>query len=117
MIKNKFKNIDNIFSISTESEFEEMALEIFNFQYKENKVYRQYCDYLNVSIEQIKNVKQIPFLPISFFKTHEVITGEKIVEKEFTSSGTTGMITSSHFVKDIGVYHIICIIHKSLQVQ
>ena len=104
MIQNKFQNTDQIFSISNKREFENMALEVFFFQYENNKVYREYCNCLNVKPKEVASVKEIPFLPISFFKTHSVCVGETDFEKEFTSSGTTGMITSSHLVKDIEVY-------------
>ena len=70
MNNKKFKNIDKIFSISSQEEFESMAIEIFKFQHSQNTVYRQYCDYLNIEREKVLKLKQIPFLPISFFKTH-----------------------------------------------
>lgn len=105
MIEHKFQNIDKIFSISSGIEFEEMAIEIFKFQYQFNPVYAQYCDYLKTDVDSVLKVSDIPFLPISFFKTHSVVCGnEHKAEKEFSSSGTTGMITSSHFVQDISVY-------------
>jgi len=105
MIDQKFQNIDRIFSISTEVEFEKMAIEVFNFQYKNNKVYKQYCDYLRIDINRVLVLTDIPFLPISFFKSHSVFCGDfKKAEKEFSSSGTTGMITSSHYVKEIEIY-------------
>lgn len=104
MIQNKFQNTDQIFSISNQKEFEKMALEIFFFQYQNNKVYKAYCDYLKINIDDVTELKKIPFLPISFFKTHSVYVGNEKYEKEFTSSGTTGMVTSSHFVKDIKIY-------------
>lgn len=104
MIQDKFKNTDKLFSISNQMEFDKMALEVFNFQYFHNDVYRKYCDYLKINIDKITKVKDIPFLPISFFKTHDVHTGLPNFEKEFTSSGTTGMVTSSHYIKDLKLY-------------
>ena len=105
MIDQKFRNIDKIFSISSDVEFEKMAIEIFKFQYDNNMVYKQYCDYLKIEKNAIVALTDIPFLPISFFKSHSVICGDlKYSQKEFSSSGTTGMITSSHFVKDIELY-------------
>ncbi len=105
MIDQKFQNIDGIFSISSEGEFEKIAIEIFNFQYLNNNVYKQYCDYLSIQPNEIRQVSEIPFLPISFFKTHSVSCGDVLTsEKEFMSSGTTGMVTSSHYVKDIKIY-------------
>jgi len=105
MIDQKIQNIDRIFSISTEEEFEEIAIEIFNFQYINNKVYKQYCDYLKNDVSSVLTLADIPFLPISFFKSHSVFCGDFMkVQKEFSSSGTTGMITSSHYVKEIEIY-------------
>ena len=105
MIDQKFQNIDKVFSISSQVEFESMAIEVFRFQYKNNKVYKQYCDYLKTDINHVESITDIPFLPISFFKSHTVICGDVInSEKEFSSSGTTGMVTSSHYVKDIDIY-------------
>jgi phenylacetate-coenzyme A ligase PaaK-like adenylate-forming protein len=46
----------------------------------------------------------IPFLPISFFKTHKVISGNRKIEKIFSSSGTTGNTVSQHLVCDISLY-------------
>jgi phenylacetate-coenzyme A ligase PaaK-like adenylate-forming protein len=105
MIDQKFQNIDKIFSISSDVEFESIAIEVFKFQYKHNNVYQQYCNYLNTDIDKVIEIKDIPFLPISFFKTHTVVCGDvENSDKEFSSSGTTGMITSSHYVKDISIY-------------
>lgn len=104
MNQDKFQNTEQIFSISSQTEFEKMALDVFRFQYQNNKVYKQYCNYLKINSEELTDIKKIPFLPISFFKTHSVYIGDKDFEKEFTSSGTTGMVTSSHFVKDVEIY-------------
>ena len=105
MIDQKFQNIDKIFSISSEEELQKMAIEVFNFQYLNNSVYKQYCDYLAIQPTKIRQISEIPFLPISFFKTHSVSCGDVLASgKEFTSSGTTGMVTSSHYVKDIKIY-------------
>ena len=104
MKQDKFQHIDQIFSISNHSEFEKMALIVFNFQYNNNPIYKQYCDYLKIDIRTIKSVKEIPFLPISFFKSHSIYIGNSKDDKTFTSSGTTGMTTSKHLVKDILIY-------------
>ena len=81
-----------------------MALKIFRFQYENNKVYREFCEYLKTNPQQVKNIKQIPFLPIQFFKSHQVVSSSETIQETFTSSGTTGMITSKHFVTDISIY-------------
>lgn len=91
-------------STINESNFEKIALSLFKFQAKENKVYRQYLTYLGVNVDQINNLVQIPFLPISLFKAHDVVTGEWNEEAIFYSSSTTGNIPSKHKVKSLDFY-------------
>lgn len=81
-----------------------MALKVFRFQYENNSVYREFCQYLNVETHQVKNIQQIPFLPIQFFKSHDVVSNSNSVEEIFTSSGTSGMINSRHLVTDVSLY-------------
>lgn len=92
-----------IFSVTPET-FEAIALECFHYQFSENKTYRTYCSLLGAKPEKISSLRQIPFLPIEFFKTHEVISGNYIAEKIFTSSGTTGDRNSMHYVRDLKLY-------------
>ena len=94
----------DIFSISSSKQFEKIALKVFRFQYDNNVVYREFCQYLNVEKHEVKSLKQIPFLPIQFFKSHEVLSSEEKTQETFTSSGTTGMTTSRHLVTDITLY-------------
>ena len=93
-----------IFNIQTEQEFNKIALEVFKHQFTNNKVYRSFCDLLYVHPSDVKTVEQIPFLPIQFFKTHRILSGNKNPVITFESSGTTGSITSKHLVTDISVY-------------
>jgi phenylacetate-coenzyme A ligase PaaK-like adenylate-forming protein len=81
-----------------------MAMEIFNFQYHENELYRAYVDAIKVSPETVDSIEKIPYLPISFFKTHHVKTSDFDPEIIFESSGTTGANTSRHLVKSAGLY-------------
>lgn len=94
----------DIFTITSQKQFDKLALKIFRFQYENNKVYREFCEYLKTNPQQVKNIKQIPFLPIQFFKSHQVVSSSETIQETFTSSGTTGMITSKHFVTDISIY-------------
>lgn len=94
----------DIFSISNNKQFEKIALKVFRFQYDNNSVYREFCQFLNVEKQQVKSIEQIPFLPIQFFKSHEVLSSEEKIQETFTSSGTTGMATSRHLVTDISLY-------------
>ena len=93
-----------IFNMQSEQAFNELALEVFNHQFNNNKVYRSFCDLLYVHPSEVKCVEDIPFLPIQFFKTHQVISSSDPIQRTFTSSGTTGSITSSHFVTDLNIY-------------
>lgn len=93
-----------IFSISNFREFEKKALDIFNHQYAQNKVYRKFCELLKKSPGNIKSVEQIPFLPIEFFKSHAIVSSQRPVEITFSSSGTTGQTTSKHHVTDLSLY-------------
>ena len=84
--------------------FRELALQTFRFQYAENKVYQQWANALNIDINKVKELTKIPFLPVSFFKTHKVISGNFKPEVIFESSGTTGSINSRHLVKETDRY-------------
>lgn len=93
-----------IFSISNQSEFEEITLEIFRFQYKGNEIYRQYIDNLNINPYEVNELGKIPFLPIEFFKTHKIVSSQKKEEEIFFSSGTTGLNVSKHYIVDTKLY-------------
>jgi phenylacetate-coenzyme A ligase PaaK-like adenylate-forming protein len=93
-----------ISNVSTLKQFEKMALKIFRFQYENNLVYRQFCDLIKVEVHKIKTLQQIPFLPIAFFKSHKVVSNTNEIREIFTSSGTTGAITSQHFITDVSLY-------------
>ena len=94
----------DIFTISSQKQFEKIALKTFRFQYENNLVYREFCDFLKTDVQKVKSLEQIPFLPIQFFKSHAVVSSTNAAEETFTSSGTTGMATSKHFVTDISLY-------------
>ncbi|KIC02606.1 acyltransferase [Flavobacterium sp. AJR] len=94
----------DIFTISNQKQFEKIALKVFRFQYENNVVYRTFCDYLKTDPQKVKSLNQIPFLPIQFFKSHNVVSNSNPAQVTFTSSGTTGMITSKHIVTDVSLY-------------
>lgn len=98
MLKNK------IFTISSEAEFDRVALEVFRFQHENNNVYRNFCDLLKIEKEKIVRLEQIPFLPIQFFKSHQVVSSTNKPEAIYTSSGTSGSVPSKHFVTDLSLY-------------
>lgn len=94
----------DIFTIASHKQFEKIALKVFRFQYENNLVYREFCDFLKTDVQKVKSLPQIPFLPIQFFKSHEVVSNTNAIQETFTSSGTTGMITSQHLVTDVSLY-------------
>ncbi|UII78153.1 acyl transferase [Flagellimonas sp. CMM7] len=96
--------IQQIYSISTQAEFESLVIEIFQFQFKNNIVYQTYCKHIGKSPSNIHSSEEVPFLPIEFFKSHKIISSHKKAEIIFESSGTTGSITSKHYVPDLSLY-------------
>ncbi|MFT5823842.1 MAG: hypothetical protein ACI8ZM_005105 [Crocinitomix sp.] len=94
----------SIFSIKSEDDFNEKALQLFNYQLDNNDVYKTYCEHLNIDRNAINHYSKIPFLPISFFKTHTIKTYQENSAVTFSSSGTTGTVTSKHHVKDLSIY-------------
>jgi len=86
------------------SAFETVALDVFRFQYENNSIYRQFVSLTSSNPEQINTISDIPFLPIQFFKTHEIKTTAFSYELLFESSGTTQTTPSRHYVKDAGIY-------------
>jgi hypothetical protein len=92
-----------IFHASPEN-FPELALAVFRFQHENNVVYNQYCHTIKVDPEAVLSIDNIPFLPISFFKTHTVTSTLFNPAAIFESSGTTQTINSRHLVKDLSVY-------------
>jgi len=94
-------NLEDIFHPFSEPDFEKHARALFQYQYENNEVYHSFCNLLKVNPIKITSVAQIPFLPISFFKTHNVKTGNFEPEIEFWSSGKQH---SKHFIKDVKLY-------------
>ncbi|MDO6431342.1 acyl transferase [Flavitalea sp. BT771] len=81
-----------------------LALEVFHFQYEHNPLYRSWVDTLGVPPDTVQSLSQIPFLPVSFFKSGEVRTTDFVPAAVFESSGTTGTGGSRHEVKDLELY-------------
>ncbi|MBI5217482.1 MAG: acyl transferase [Bacteroidia bacterium] len=101
----EFKRLINqIFNINTQRDFENTALEIFRLQAENNPTYKKYISHLGLDPGHIKAIEQIPYLPVDFFKTHKIFTGNHPVEKEFMSSSTTGQIPSIHYIYDLSLY-------------
>lgn len=84
--------------------FNELSLEIFQYQYLNNIIYKQFTDGLRIDPGKVDHYHQIPFLPVEFYKTHRVICGVHQHEKVFKSSGTTTGGHSLMYVKDLALY-------------
>jgi hypothetical protein len=94
----------SVFNITNDNDFIQKALEVFRFQAKKNLVYQQFIQLLHINIDDVNTLEQIPFLPIQFFKTHQILSDNNSIEQTFYSSGTTGMNLSQHFITDIELY-------------
>ena len=97
-------NAHDVFTISSPSEFQSVALDVFHHQFLHNHVYRKFCKLLKTDPETINKIEDIPFLPIEFFKTKKIVSGDLKEDLIFTSSGTTGSHVSKHYVNDITIY-------------
>lgn len=97
-------NASKIFRLNSSEEFNSLTLDIFNYQLKENSVYREFCNHLGVEKDHVQVIEDIPFLPVELFKTRLVLSGERTPEVIFTSSGTTGITPSKHALLDSSVY-------------
>lgn len=95
---------EQVFNIKNNDDFTQVALDIFKHQFNNNRVYRSFCDLLYIHPSDVTSIEKIPFLPIQFFKTKQVITSKNEVQEIFSSSGTTGNITSKHYVTDLHWY-------------
>jgi len=94
----------DIFNISDVRKFEAEALKIFRHQAKNNKVYKQFLDLIKIDPLTVNKIEKIPFLPVEFFKSHQILSNKDQVARTFSSSGTTGSVQSQHFVTDLKIY-------------
>lgn len=95
--------VNNIFSVTPQT-FTACALQAFNYQYQYNQLYYDWVNALGIKPGMVQTINDIPFLPVSFFKTHKVATGSFEPKAIFESSGTTNANTGTHFIKDIELY-------------
>ena len=89
--------------ITSPSDFKEVCLNTFHFQYNNNKILKQYVDLIKGNSKP-ESINEITYLPIEFFKSKEIKTGLFEPQTTFTSSSTTGKGVSKHFIKDISNY-------------
>jgi phenylacetate-coenzyme A ligase PaaK-like adenylate-forming protein len=95
---------DRIFKIKNQTDFLEIALEVFNYQHDKNAVYQEFITSLGKNRVEVKTLAGIPFLPVEFFRNQKIISGDLPVEMIFESSGTSGVTPGRHFVNDLGLY-------------
>jgi phenylacetate-coenzyme A ligase PaaK-like adenylate-forming protein len=93
-----------IFKITSQNEFNDLALEIFRNQAVFNKIYKEYLRIIGINAPAVRKPEDIPFLPIELFKYHKILTGGTRHEIKFESSGTTGTLKSKHFIIDPELY-------------
>ncbi|MBQ5654376.1 MAG: acyltransferase [Alistipes sp.] len=96
--------LNRIFKLQEEREFEALALSVFRRQAEQCAPYREYIERMGVNPHAVQRIEEIPFLPIRLFKTHEVYCGEEAPEVIFTSSATTGMTPSRHPMASLALY-------------
>ncbi len=89
---------------NTDEIFENLALEVFEYQYKYNAFYRRYCSLIGKDLSKISQISDVPFLPIQFYKNNIIKTNGWKEETIFSSSGTTGTMTSQHYVRELDFY-------------
>ena len=93
-----------ILNITSAKEFEKNSIKIFNYQFKNNTIYREFCNLTGKNPSDIKFSFEIPFFPIQFFKTHKIVSSNQQIQKTFHSSGTTKDNLSKHHVTDLKHY-------------
>jgi len=96
--------LNRIFQIKDQTGFQDAALEIFAYQFDNNPVYHDFIKQLGINQNEIYSVQDIPFIPVEFFKSHTIITGNHTAEIIFESSGTSGKSVSRHYVADPALY-------------
>lgn len=96
--------LDSIFNIKTSTDFEHLAFQIFNYQATNCTIYKRFLAHLKIDPRTIFSIKDIPFLPIELFKSHTILAKEEAVDIVFSSSGTSGTVTSKHHVSDVAIY-------------
>jgi phenylacetate-coenzyme A ligase PaaK-like adenylate-forming protein len=95
--------LSKIFTVD-ESGFEDLALAVFQHQFQHCAIYQNYAQHLNKTPATVHKLSDIPFLPVRFFKTHQVVCGHFEPAVIFESSGTTGTVNSQHRIKDLTIY-------------
>ncbi|HUR30746.1 MAG TPA: hypothetical protein VMZ69_04900 [Saprospiraceae bacterium] len=96
--------LNRIYNIN-EKDFDTVAMDLWEYQFRYNELYKSFCNLLALSPLNVQSVSEIPFLPISMFREKDVKTGNWDPEVIFRSSGTTGSRQSKHLIRDLDWYH------------
>ena len=95
----EFKSFSKRLETLTLDQFDDFALELVQFQARHNPIYGSYLKARKIEVPSIQKLEDIPFLPIQFFKDSLVYCGNpNAASQTYSSSGTTGMITSKHLL-------------------
>ncbi|MEO8587840.1 MAG: acyl transferase [Flavobacteriales bacterium] len=89
---------ERTFRIAGPEDFNALALDLFRLHAEKNPVYRGFLEGLGRDPASVREVGEIPCLPIGLFRNHRVLLDGLEPAITFTSSGTTGASTSSHHV-------------------
>lgn len=95
-----FPDQHSIFNISNQESFSRLALETARYQFDHNAVFNNFCRFLNRDPLRGEPV----FLPVRFFKTHNVLCDNLDPRHTFLSSSTSGMGESKHLIADTSWY-------------
>jgi len=98
------KVYNHVFSVSSNADFDALALRLFHVQYHFNPVYRAFCNVLQTDLKRIRIPSQIPFLPVNVFRTQKVLLENAETTEYFESSGTSGSVQGKHFIPDFSLY-------------
>lgn len=76
--------------------------DLTELHYKKCPEYKKILDMFNFNVEGIKNIENIPFIPVRLFKEYELLSVDKDeITKTMTSSGTTGQRVSSIYLDKV----------------
>ena len=91
---------------SSEEVFNEQALQLFRYQYTNNRPYQMYCRQKGKTPRMVKSWKDIPGVPINAFKELTLSCEDpENTEDVFMTSGTTKGIRGKHYHPTLEVYN------------
>lgn len=88
--------LDRPFQVEGPESFNALAMDLFHLHVEHNPVYRGFLSGLGVDPATVSRSSEIPSLPIALFRSQRVVLEGQETRLTFTSSGTTGAITSRH---------------------